>query len=172
MINLNLLKFKIGKKEYEIKYFTMSSTKEPWFLVDDIFKAVKYENDKGSANKDRLINLASKEKGFTYIKDLTNWIKEDGELVVNIETSNELTPFITWGNIFNLCKSDKIESCVDLLRLRRLEEFIVNIFIDDIKKARKGLKVEIFNNKVEKIKKEIDEMLKLKTEIERMDDDE
>ena len=177
MVILEVLTFTIDGKKNELKYFKMNGTNEPWFLLDDVFNIVKYEKNEYK-NKEKFIKFSSKNKGFGSFKDTTNWIDEEGELVVDESTSEKSTYFITWSNIFNLLKSGSIEGYVNqskinqyinLYKLKRLEEFIVNVFLNDLKRSRKGLKLEAFNKKIDKIKKDIDEILKLKKEIDEME---
>lgn len=130
MMDLEVLRFELGKKNYEIKYYKDKRINTIYFLLDDIFDVIKYaNNDRNKEYREIFEKLINKlnEKSIVYIKDLFSWIDNEGGLVVERSASETLTPIISLSTLLNLPEK-YIEVCVSLPRFNLLKEFLEEKF--------------------------------------------
>lgn len=130
MKDLELVHYKLGENDYEIRYYEMKSTDNIYFLLDDIFEVIKYENeDRNKEYRDlleTLINIKNK-KGVIYLKDVFGWVDDEGALVVDRSLSETLTPFVSLLTLLNISDED-IDSYVNPTRFVLLKKFLEEKF--------------------------------------------
>lgn len=146
MKDLELVHYKLGENDYEIRYYEMKSTDNIYFLLDDIFEVIKYENE--GRNKEyrdlleTLINIKNK-KGVIYLKDVFGWADNEGALIVDRSLSETLTPFVSLLTLLNISDED-IDSYVNPTRFALLKKFLEEKF----KKLKKSLEERFLKEKM------------------------
>ena len=146
MTDVEILHYELGGKKYEIKYHRMKVLGTVYFLLDDIFEVLKYEDsDRNKEYRESFENLINEknEKGMIYLKDKLSWIDNEGGLVVGLFACETLTPFVSLLTLLNL-KEEDIEYYVSDTKFRLFKELLEEKFkkekmIEELLKVPKDL---------------------------------
>lgn len=130
MTDLELVHYKLGEKDYKIRYYKMKRLDTIYFLLDDIFDVIKYEgecrNKEWREYLEKLINEKN-EKGIIYLKDIFSWVDNEGGLVVARTLSKSLTPFVSLLTLLNLSEDDT-EKHLSPTKFKLLKQFLEENF--------------------------------------------
>lgn len=132
MTHLEVVKYELGKRKYELKFYRIKELNIIYFLLDDIFNILKYEDDdRAKENKESFEKLMNK-KGVIYLKDLFSWLSDRDELIIAGSSSEDLIPFSSLLTILNLSElsfyEKDMERFVSPTKFRLLKEFLEEKF--------------------------------------------
>lgn len=178
MKDLEILHYELGGHKYEIKYHRMKGLGTVYFLLDDIFEVIKYENSDREKEYKESFEKFLNENEVIYLKDIFSWVDNEGGLTVGRFACETLAPFVSLLTLLNLSE-EAIENYVSSTRFRLLKQVLEEKFkkekmIEDLLYMSKDLQgvlppIEVYRplNKssdeiIEEGEKLIDEMRKEK----------
>lgn len=127
MKDLVILHYELGGHKYEIKYYKMKGLGTLYFLLDDIFEVLKYENSDREKEYKESFEKFLNENEVIYLKGIFSWIDNKGGLTVGRSASETLAPFVSLLTLLNLSEED-IENYVSSTRFRLLKKVLEEKF--------------------------------------------
>ena len=127
MKDLEILHYELGGHKYEIKYHRMEGIGTLYFLLDDIFEVLKYENSDREKEYKESFEKFLNEKEVIYLKGIFSWIDNKGGLTVGRFASETLFPFVSLLTLLNLSE-EAIENYVSSTRFRLLKQVLEEKF--------------------------------------------
>lgn len=127
MKDLVILHYELGGHKYEIKYYKMKGLGTLYFLLDDIFEVLKYENSDREKEYKESFEKFLNENEVIYLKGIFSWIDNKGGLTVGRLASETLFPFVSLLTLLNLSE-EAIENYVSSTRFRLLKQVLEEKF--------------------------------------------
>lgn len=127
MKDLVILHYELGGHKYEIKYYKMKGLGTLYFLLDDIFELLKYENNDREKEYKESFEKFLNENEVIYLKGVFSWIDNKGGLIIDRSASETLAPFVSLLTLLNL-KEEDIENYVSSTRFRLLKKVLEEKF--------------------------------------------